>query len=71
MQTSEYKCFQKLAKSIVSKVNIPKNTLLTRDMLTTKGPGTGISPMRMKEIIGKRTLKDIDEDIVIYDIDLE
>jgi len=46
---------QKLAKSIVSKVKIPRDAKITRDMLTTKGPGTGISPGRIKEVIGKKT----------------
>lgn len=60
----------RLAKSVVSAVAIPKGTVLTREMLTTKGPGTGISPMRLAECIGKTTTKDIDEDVVMYDQDI-
>lgn len=62
--------FAKLAKSVVSAVAIPKGTVLTREMLTTKGPGTGISPMRLAECVGKTTTKDIDEDVVMYDTDI-
>ena len=34
-------------------------------MLTTKGPGSGISPTRMGFIIGKTINRDIEEDSVI------
>jgi len=67
VQESEAPIFKKLAKSIVSMVDIPSGTVLTRDMLTTKGPGTGISPARMDELIGLSVLKDIDADIVLKD----
>ena len=40
-------------------------------MLTTKGPGTGISPMRMKEIIGKTSMRDIPKDQVIMEEDIQ
>ncbi|MCR5214378.1 MAG: N-acetylneuraminate synthase [Eubacterium sp.] len=39
-------------KSIVAAVFIPKGTIIQADMLTTKRPGTGISPMRIKEVVG-------------------
>jgi len=65
-QESEKGCFQKLSKSIVSKTFIKAGTILTRDMLTTKGPGTGITPMLMDKIIkGYKVNKDIEEDTVI------
>ncbi len=67
VQESEAPIFKKLAKSIVSMVDIPFGTVLTRDMLTTKGPGTGISPARMDELIGRSVLKDIDADVVLKD----
>ena len=37
---SEEKCFIKLAKSIVSTRDLKKGEIVTRDMLTTKGPGS-------------------------------
>jgi len=67
----ELPVFQKLSKSLVSASKIPKGTVVTRAMLTTKGPGTGISPMRLQEIIGKKTSHDIEEDVVLYDKDFE
>ncbi|HDR05518.1 MAG TPA: N-acetylneuraminate synthase [Candidatus Marinimicrobia bacterium] len=65
IQESEKAVFAKLGKSIVSAVRIPAGTVITRDMLTTKGPGTGISPTRMDDVVGKCTIMDIPEDLVI------
>jgi sialic acid synthase len=70
MQESEHKCFEKLSKSVVSVKSIPKDTILTRDMLTTKGPGKGISPMKLNSLIGLKVNKDIEEDCVIYEQDI-
>jgi sialic acid synthase SpsE len=61
---------RRLAKSVVSAVAIPKGTVITREMLTTKGPGTGISPMYLMNCVGKKAAKDIEEDVVLYDADL-
>jgi sialic acid synthase SpsE len=69
MQT-EQPIFLKLAKSIVSAREIKEGTLITREMLTTKGPGSGISPMDMGEVVGKCAKCDIGEDRVIYWTDL-
>ena len=62
---SEEQVFRKLSKSIVTHQKIPKNTLITREMLTTKGPGTGISPMELEKVIGKKAKEDILADQVI------
>ncbi|MCR4318399.1 MAG: N-acetylneuraminate synthase family protein [Planctomycetes bacterium] len=69
--SSEVKNRQKLAKSLVSKVAIPAGTKITRDMLTVKGPGTGISPMYFESLIGHRARRDIEEDTLIQMNDLE
>lgn len=71
VQDSETPIFKKLAKSIVSAVDIPVGTVLTRSMLTTKGPGTGISPTRLDELIGKQVLHDLKEDVVIVSEDIQ
>ena len=62
---AEQACFVKLSKSVVSAVTIPAGTVITRDMLTTKGPGRGISPMDMDKVVGKQAIKDISEDVVM------
>jgi sialic acid synthase len=65
MILAEKACFDKLAKSIVSKERIQKGVKITRGMLTTKGPGTGISPMEMDKVVGGIAKVDIGEDEVI------
>ena len=70
VQESEAPIFKKLAKSVVSLVELSAGTTLSRDMLTTKGPGTGISPARLVELIGKHVLKDIDADVVLKEEDI-
>jgi len=63
---SEKECFVKLTKSIVSGTPILKGTTITRAMLVTKGPGSGISPMDMECVVGKAAMCDIDEDVVLH-----
>lgn len=70
VQESEAPVFRKLAKSVVSTVAIPAGTKITRAMLTTKGPGTGISPARMNDVVGKQASTDIEADSVIKDGDI-
>ena len=49
-------------KSIIAARHISKGDLFTEANLTTKRPGTGINPMRWKEIIGMRAKRDYEED---------
>jgi N-acetylneuraminate synthase len=58
-------------KSIVALVNIPKGTIITKDMLTIKRPGIGLSPSKLYDVIGKKTLKNIERDELIKLNDLE
>lgn len=52
-------------KSIVAKCSIKKGENLTEDNITTKRPGTGISPMRWHEIIGTKAIQDYEKDDMI------
>lgn len=52
-------------KSIVAKKAIKKGELFTEDNLTTKRPGTGISPMKWFDVVGKIANKDYNEDDLI------
>ncbi len=52
-------------RSIVSFGAIPKGTVITREMLTFKRPGTGISPSRIDEIIGMRAKMNIEDDTIL------
>lgn len=52
-------------KSIVARVTISKGERFTGENLAVKRPGTGISPMRWDEVLGKIAKKDFREDEVI------
>jgi sialic acid synthase SpsE len=52
-------------RSIVSAVSIPRGTLITRDMLTFKRPGTGIYPKYVDLVAGRTARQDIPEDTVL------
>jgi N,N'-diacetyllegionaminate synthase len=57
-------------RSIVAACTIPRGTMITREMLAFKRPGTGISPAEWKSIVGKRSLRDIECDALIDTGDL-
>lgn len=52
-------------RSLVSKVEIPEGTVITREMLTYKRPGTGIWPKDIKKVIGMKAMENIPADTVI------
>ena len=52
-------------KSIVAKCAISKGDIFTEANLTVKRPGSGISPMRWKELIGTKAQRDYVEDEII------
>ena len=52
-------------RSLVATKDIPAGTILTKDMLTAKRPGTGISPKYFDIIIGRKALVSIKEDDLI------
>jgi sialic acid synthase SpsE len=58
-------------KSVVSVVDIAAGTLLSADMLAVKKPGTGIPARRLKEILGRRVVHDLQKDAVLHEADLE
>jgi len=62
---SEEKNKKVARKSIIAKVDIPKNTKITKDMLIIKRPGIGIEPKYLDRIIGKIAQKDLKKDTLI------
>lgn len=54
-----------LGKSVVSKTRIPANTVITAEMLTAKGPYSGIPAAELPNLIGKTAKQDIEEDTLI------
>jgi N,N'-diacetyllegionaminate synthase len=62
---SEIKNITIARKSIVAKKPIEKNSLFTEDNITTKRPGSGISAMQWDAILGKKAIKNFNEDDLI------
>lgn len=62
---SEKKNIVVVRKSIVAACPIKKGDTFTEKNLTVKRPGTGISPMRWEEVIGKKATRDYEEDELI------
>ena len=58
-------------RSLVAVGDIPKGTVLTREMLTFKRPGTGISPQYLEQVLGRRTARDIPDDTPLQEEMLE
>jgi N-acetylneuraminate synthase/N,N'-diacetyllegionaminate synthase len=58
-------------RSIVAKVDIPKGTVITGEMIAFKRPGTGLPPKYHNEITGKRAKRNIKADELIYWWDVE
>lgn len=52
-------------KSIVASCNIKKGEVLTEENITTKRPGSGISPMEWFQVLGTRAVRDFAEDELI------
>lgn len=62
---SELKNKPAARKSIVASMDIEKGEVFTEENITVKRPGTGISPMKWDEIIGKKAEKNYQEDDLI------
>ncbi len=63
--SSERKNMAIARKSMVAAKYIRKGERLTMENLAAKRPGTGISPMRWEEIIGRKAMKDFKPDDLI------
>ncbi len=59
---SEKKNIFVVRKSIVARKPIKAGEVFTEENITVKRPGTGISPMRWNDVIGKRAIRDFEED---------
>jgi sialic acid synthase SpsE len=52
-------------RSIIAKVDIPKDIVITKDMVVFKRPGTGIAPKFLEKVFGKKAKREIKEDEII------
>ena len=55
----------KLAKSVVAKVAIASGAVITADMLTVKGPGSGIKPSLLGVLVGRTARQDVAADTLL------
>jgi len=62
---SEIETIPSIRKSVVAKIDISKNTIITEEMLDLKRPGTGILPKELNKIIGRKAKKNIKQDELI------
>lgn len=60
-----------MRRSIVAVGNIAKGTVLTEDMLDAKRPFIGVSPDNVSILVGKRLKRDVEEDEIIFERDVE
>jgi sialic acid synthase SpsE len=71
LHKAECKARDKHSKSLVTKVSLPKGTVITEDVLTVKSPGYGVKPKDLNKVIGKRTIVDVGSDVVLRLDDLQ
>jgi sialic acid synthase SpsE len=60
-----------LAKSLVAAIDIPAQTLIARDMLTSKSPGLGLSPQFVDKLIGRRLSRTMARDEMFLQSDAD
>ena len=58
-------------RSLVARHTLPAGTVLTREHLAIKKPGTGIAPDRLDAVIGKRLRRSVEADEVLAVEDVE
>jgi N-acetylneuraminate synthase len=61
---------KKMRRSIIATKDLKAGTKLTADDLDVKRPGTGLSPDKISELVGKTLLRDIEGDTLITEADI-
>lgn len=59
-----------LGKSLKARVSIKRGVQITKDMINVQGPGKGLPPNRIDELIGKALNRDLKEDDFFIEEDL-
>jgi N-acetylneuraminate synthase len=62
---------ENLAKSIICDVAIKKGEVITRDKLSFKSPGIGLQPNRVDELVGLKSIRDVDKSDYFYESDIQ
>jgi sialic acid synthase SpsE len=65
LEPLETDAFHYARRSVTSRVRIAKGTTISREMLTYKRPGTGISPRFFDLVVGRVARVDIPEDTTV------
>jgi sialic acid synthase SpsE len=65
LEPLEKEAFLYARRSVTSATAIPKGATITREMLTYKRPGTGISPRHLHLVVGRLARVDIPEDTTL------
>ena len=55
----------RLAKSVVTRCEVQRGTVITKGMLAIKGPGTGIPPSKLQQLYGKVARVDLEQDRLV------
>lgn len=59
------------AKSLIASKKIAKDTVITDDVVTIKGPGKGLAPDRIDDLLGVRANRDISQGMYFVEEDLK
>ena len=60
-----------LSKSLFVNCNLTKGEIIEEDMLEVKSPGHGLQPNRIKELVGKKSIRSLKVGDVFYPSDLD
>jgi N-acetylneuraminate synthase len=58
-------------RSLVASANLPAGTVIAREHVAIKKPGTGLQPERLEEVIGRRLARSVTVDQVLAAEDIE
>jgi N-acetylneuraminate synthase len=61
---------QLFTKSVVVRQDLPEGTVLIKEHLSVKKPGTGLPPDRLPELVGRRLSHAVKADQVLQESDL-
>jgi N-acetylneuraminate synthase len=62
---------ESLAKSLVINRSLKKGEVIGEDMVEVRSPGKGLQPNRLKELVGKKAVRDLESGDFFYPSDLK
>lgn len=61
---------ENLAKSLMAASSITKGQTISKDLIKVASPGQGLSPQKYEELLGKISIRDIEEEDFFYESDI-